>query len=230
MKKILCLLIILALAGCEKDSEPLHAGIETRVSGRVYDFSGNAMPLGLANQKIKIAEYKKKFMNYGSVGSNEDFVGFIDSTFTDVSGNYDFTFKTTGKGDVYKVVLFETIDVMSYSDAYEIEKVGKPQYFEFSGTQLYPQDLKVTGNNLMILPVKVFVRGKPYPIPDLTQNNTEVTYRVYVDKNSGQYLSFQRNKPNGKTQQFIVESPATGTTELTQQIITLNDSDFIDQD
>ena len=227
MKNIFYLFIILLCVGCEKDSEPLHAGIETRVSGRVYDFD-KALPL--ANQKILIAEYKKKSMHYGSVGSNEDFVGFIDSTYTDVSGNYDFTFKTTGKGDVYKVFLSETFDVMSYSDPYEIKKVGEPQYFEFSGWQLYPQDLKVTTNNLTILPVKIFMRGKPYAIPDLTENNTEVNYRVYVDKNLGQYVSFQREKPDGTTQHFIVEAPATGTTELTQWVITLNDSDFIDQD
>jgi hypothetical protein len=227
MKNIFYLCIVLLCIGCEKDPEPVRGGVETQVSGRIYD---NINDLPLAGQKIKIAEYKTKYMNYGSVGSNEDFIGFIDSTYTDVSGNYDFIFKTTGNGNVYRVMYFETEDVRSYEEPFEIEKIGEPQHFDFFGLQLYPQDLKIITTDLSIVPVEIYVKGKPYIIPDLTESNVEVTRRIYVDKNSVYNVNFQRRKPDYSMQDFKLEFPATGTTEITQQNITIHDSDFVDRE
>lgn len=229
MKNIFYLFLVLLLCmGCE-DPEPMHAGVETTVSGRIYDYE-NQLPLG--GQKIVIKEYMKS-QNYGAIAPNYDFKGNIDSTYTDVNGNFNFTFKTTGRGNAYKVFYEETEDVSLYSDVVEIEKkdLGVPvDLYYLSGTQLYPLTLKITPNNLSGLPIKIkaFFPAKPFILDNITENNVAVTRNLYVDKNTQTSLQFVMLLPAYVEKRYSVKLPATGTTTPEMQTIELNEENFVD--
>ncbi|MHA3789863.1 peptidase associated/transthyretin-like domain-containing protein [Flavobacterium hauense] len=228
MKNLLYLFIILLCVGCEKDPEPLHAGIETPVSGRIYD-SANELPL--SGQKIIVEEYMKT-QNYGAITPNYDFKGSIDSTYTDSNGYFDFTFKTTGKGNCYRIIFEPAEDVQNNSDIFEINKrdLKTPAKIDFSGTQLYPLVLKIIPDNLSILPVNITTgfSAKPYSLPDITQNNVAATRYLYVDKNSNISLRLVVVYPEYDEKYYNLTLPPVNSTAPPEQSIHLNDSDFVD--
>lgn len=224
MKNIFYLFIVLICIGCE-DPEPLRGGIETAVNGRIYDYS-NALPL--AGQKVVIKEYMKT-QNVGAISPNFDFKGNIDSTYTDAEGNFNFTFKTTGKGNNYRVTYESTEDVYINSDFFEIDKPGQAVALpNLSGIQLYPLSLKIIPNNLSAFPINITTLSpiKPYVFEDITQN-TAVARQLYVDKNSKTQLRFVFWE-SGNEKHYNAELPATGSAIPAEQTIELNATDFVD--
>lgn len=87
----ICLLIF---CNCEDVTE--H-NIETTVSGVVFDSTSQ---LPISNYKIKVGEYNKRLVG---IMWKPQFIQFLDSTYTNTSGYYSITFKTSGKGDYYQL-------------------------------------------------------------------------------------------------------------------------------
>lgn len=218
MKNIFYFFAVLLLVGCTDD--PVAAGIETPISGRIFDTTNN-VPLG--GQKVVVREYKKKFVADG--GTIYDLIASIDSTYTNEDGFYNLKFKTTGNGHSYKVH-FEAGEYAYGYDFAEIEKLGEAGVFNLSGLQLYPMTLKVTLNNLSTVPVEIFPGVKRYGFAPLTQNNAENSVLVPVDKNGTTTIDFARTTATGEREFYSVILPATNTSGLTETSITINDSDF----
>lgn len=228
MKNIFLFFVFLLCMGCDKDREPISAGVETPLNGKVFDYS-NELPL--VNQKVVVEEYIKTH-SFGAVAPNYDFKGRIDSTYTDNNGYFDFRFTTTGNGNFYRVVFEPTQDVQNNSDTFDIDKkdLGIPYQHNFSGIQLYPLTLKIMPKDLNALPVKVSTDfpSKPFWLDNINENNVEVTRHMYVDKNSKVSLQFIMILPPYDEKYYFVEFPAFGTTTPAEQYIELDNIDFID--
>lgn len=227
MKKIYYLFFgVFALSGCEAcNDKPLPAGIETKVHGNVYDFS-NAIPV--SNQEIKVGEYIGKFA--GEYGFHYYFIQWVDSTSTDLNGNYDFIFKTSGKGSKYKLELEHAKDMWSFNSPYKnIDNIGKSFHADFDMLHLFLVKLKITLNNVDYLPIRPDFSSYNYTtIPNIQNNNTEEIREIFVNKNSSFTIKFYRTKPDGKGQIASFNFPATNSTNPIEIPITLNNSDFID--
>lgn len=226
MKKIYCFLIIITLFSCEKD--PIPEGLETRVFGTLTDYYG----IPVTNAKMKVGEYK--FEPNSVNGGFDTFQKWIDSSYTNQNGAYDFTFKTTGQGTSYKLILenspTETQQrYWSLLDPVSIANIGKN--FNFSTNQLailYPCDITITMNNLSVFPI--FIEHDTTFNSATPEINTNATYikRIYIIKYNVQTLNFYRTKPNGVNQKAVFSFPASNTAATTTQNITLSDTDFID--
>lgn len=124
-----CILFI----GCN-DPDPIVKGINTNVYGKLSDF--NDKPV--VNAKVKVGEYRFE-RNYTN-GGMDYFNRWIDSTYSNENGNYQFNFTTTGNGTSYKLV-FDNPDVeaeqtyLAYEDVTDIEPLGKD--FEFNSKNFY---------------------------------------------------------------------------------------------
>lgn len=226
MKKIYCFFIIITLFSCEKDTIP--EGLETRVFGTLTDYYG----IPITNAKMKVGEYKFKPNSVN--GGFDTFQKWIDSSYTNQNGAYDFTFKTSGKGTSYKLILenspTETQQrYWSLLDPIYINNIGKS--FNFSTNQLanlYPCDVTITMNNLTVFPIFI-AHDTTFnsATPEINSNATHIK-RIYIIKYNTQTLNFYRTKPNGVNQKAIFSFPASNAATITTQNITLSDTDFID--
>jgi hypothetical protein len=226
MKKLYYIFIILTLFSCEKDN--ISGGIETRVSGKLTDYYN----IPITNAKMKVGEYKFKPNSVN--GGFDSFQKWIDSSYTNQNGEYDFKFKTSGQGTSYKLFLenspAETQQrYWSLLDPVSITNIGKS--FNFSTNQLanlYNCDITITMNNLTVFPI--FIEHDTTFNSATPEINSNATYikRIYIIKYNAQTLNFYRTKPNGINQKAIFNFPASNLATLTTQNITLNDTDFVD--
>lgn len=101
MKNLIFLfVIVLTLTSCSKDdTDLLSEGIETRITGRITDFNNSP----ISNVKLKVMEYKSTSSSWSLYGNFPDFIQDITSSETNANGEYDFTFKTSGKGNIYQI-------------------------------------------------------------------------------------------------------------------------------
>ena len=225
MKNILIYLFSLLLfISCEKEN--ITSGIQTKVSGKLTTYEGEP----IINSKVRIGEFKNRFVSDG--GSTDYFSKFIDSTLTNNNGEYDITFKTTGEGTSYKLVLENSPNDQSYFgfyDSIQITNLGNPFVFNYNQfTKLYPCDITINMNNILILPLRISHKTtRQSRDPEITSNTTYIK-RIYITKIGIQKFTLQRIKPNGIYQQAVFNFPASNSTLLTTQTINLNDSDFID--
>jgi hypothetical protein len=225
MKNILiCILFSLTLISCEKEN--IQSGIQTKVSGTLTNYLGAP----IVNIKVKIGEFKNRFVSDG--GSTDYFSKYIDSTYTNSLGEYEITFTSTGQGSSYRVIIENSPTDQSYyglNDSVEIKNLGHA--FVFNSIQfikLYPCDVTINMNNITILPISIFHETtRQINNPEIS-SNTVFIKRIYITNNVMQKLTFQRIKPNGKYQKAVFTFPASNSELSTTQNITLNESDFID--
>lgn len=226
MKQLFYFLMTLTLLSCEKENIP--GGIETRVYGKLTDFYN----IPITNAKMKVGEYK--FKSNSVNGGFDHFQKWIDSSYTDQNGAYDFKFKSSGQGTSYKLILenspAETQQrYWSLMDLIPINNIGKS--FNFSTNQLanlYPCDVTINLNNLTVFPIYISHDTTfNFGTPEINSNTTYIK-RIYIIKYNSQTLNFYRVKPNGINQKAIFTFPASEVATITTQNITLNDSDFID--
>ncbi len=225
MKNILiCISFLLVLVSCEKEN--VQSGIQTKVSGTLTNYLGAP----IVNAKVKIGEFKNRFVSDG--GSTDYFSKYIDSTYTNSLGEYEITFTTTGEGSSYRVIIENSPTDQSYyglNDSVEIKNLGDS--FVFNSIQfikLYPCDVTINMNSISILPISIYHNTtRQLNNPEII-SNTMFLKRIYITNNEIQKLTFQRIKPNGKYQQAVFTFPASNSELLTTQNITLNESDFID--
>jgi len=223
-KKLICMFFFLSLMGCEKEN--IESGIVTKVTGKLSDFQGKP----IVNAVVKIGEFKDKFVADG--GSFDYFLKYIDSTSTNNNGEYEITFKTTGEGSSYKLMIDNRpIDqsYYGYSDFVEIKNIGNS--FTFNDTnfvKLYPCDVTITMNNIQIFPIVIdHDSTRKINSPEITSNSTFVK-RIFINRFGIQKITFLRLKPDGKHQKAVFTFPASNSELLTTQNINLTDSDFVD--
>lgn len=238
---ILTFMSILFLGSCSKDDENLTpAGIETRIYGKIT--SQNNEPI--SNLIIKIGEYKESGgANYPSAFGNThiELIQFVKEVFTDSQGNYDFIFKTSGRGNFYKVIVGEktlTTQPQIYWDPYgfnlsqfgnDMTIIGKSFNHNYEGfLKLYPCEINIQFNNIQYFPI-IPIHDKTYKFNLIDINTNQNTSRkIYIDKFSNQTFELFRVKPNGTRQKATYLFPASNVETLTVQNIIVNEIDFID--
>lgn len=220
------LFLLLLLISCER--EKIQAGINTTATGKITDYQGSS----IENVSVKIGEYKSNFVSDG--GLQDYFSRYVASTLTDTNGKYQLSFVTTGEGTLYKIMLDNDPVDQSYTGFYDpvtITKIGG--VFEFNYNQfakLYPCDVTVTVNELTIFPVSVShdTTKDPMGIQQQIYSSGIFSKRIYIIKEIIQKLNFFRIKPDGGIQKAMLTFPASNTTEITTQQLTLNEADFVD--
>ena len=223
-KKLVYLLFLCLFISCEKEKIP--GDIQTNVSGKITDYYDSP----ILNAKVKIGEYKNRFVSDG--GSTDYFYRYIDSTLTNSSGDYKMTFKTTGEGTSYRLIIENSPSDQSYFglfDSVEIGNIGNSFIFDSDQfTKLYPCDVTINLNNISTLPIYIsHSTTRAVNSPEIMTNNVFVK-RIYIDKHWPQTLSFGRTKLDGINQKAVFTFPASNSESITLQNITLNESDFLD--
>ncbi|WP_442845682.1 hypothetical protein [Leeuwenhoekiella sp. H156] len=224
--KYLSILPLVFFLACEDSFEP--AGIETRVFGRVYD---DANELPIANQKLLVSEWNS--VPQFSPGPNDDFVQYLDSTYTDINGYYELTFTTTGKGDLYFLEYeYDESYWNFYQSRVEIQNLGTDTTeVNYNFLHLYPVNLRITlAPDVENLPIRISPYFTNFRSTDwLTEVDKQYTRTILTDKNREERIRFIRTKSDGKNyQEFNYSLPATNTTELTEFEIYISNDDFVD--
>ncbi|CAN1519998.1 hypothetical protein MCEGE10_01060 [Flavobacteriaceae bacterium] len=222
--KIIIILLSFILVSCEEEN--IQSGIQTNVMGKVIEY--NFSPV--SNVKVRIGEFKSQFVFDG--GSQDYFVKYVDSTFTDFNGDYNMNFKTTGNGTSYKIILENSpIDqsYIGYNDPIKINKIGGD--FVSNNVyvaKLYPCQITINFNNISIFPIGIWHETtRTVNTPEINSASTYVK-TIYITNYVAQTLNFYRTKPNGVNQKAIFTFPPSNSTSITNQSITLNETDFID--
>lgn len=238
MKKILLsFFLLIILVSCRKDPVMIKSGIETRVFGKLTDFHDEP----ISNLKIKVAEFKAT--NSGGLFmsvENLEFVDWIDSTYTNTDGRYDFVFKTTGNGNFYRLffgertkenepqIIWDPFYVDITNGAHDMKYIGKE--FEFNTinlVELYPCQVTLKVNNLETFPMTLsHSLTYFFNLKNIETNGTSI-HTIYINKYNDQTLTVLRRK-NGISQQALYKFPASNTEGITYQTITVEEADFKD--
>ncbi|HEA19830.1 MAG TPA: hypothetical protein ENH87_02805 [Pricia antarctica] len=209
----------LLIISCEED--PIPADIKTLIFGKIYD-STNTIPI--VNEKVKLAEYSTK----GTfAGTNYIFKGFIDSTRTDINGDYNLPFITTGNGNKYQIQLDfnEQVHIPNLVEFIRDENIGNREELNFEGLRLYPVDLRVIFTDEITQEINVYKQFPERlidPIPPSTQNTLR---RIWIDKNVVNEINFQIGTTSPYLNHFI-EIPINNTTELYEYEVEISSTDF----
>ncbi len=209
----------LLIISCEED--PIPPDIETLVFGKIYD-STNDIPI--VNEKVKLAEFS---MQGTFSGTNYIFKGFIDSTTTDVNGDYNLPFSTTGNGNKYQIQLDfnEQVHIPNLVEFIQDESIGNQQEMNFEGLRLYPVDLRVIITDEITQEINVYKQFPERlidPIPPSTQN---IVRRIWIDKNVVNEINFQIGTTSPYLNHLIV-IPENNTTELYEYEVEISSTDF----
>ncbi len=219
MRKISIIILALVFLSCESD--PIDAGVETTVQGNVYD-SRNEIPF--QNLKLKVAEYKDDTQS--GIYHTLRFIQWIDSTHTDSEGNYSLNFKTSGRGDRYKLHIENQIDIRTQNNGVQdIFGIGKDVRIDVDLLHLYPINLVIEMNNINHLPISGSTGYYP-KMEEINTANGKVERKIYTDKNSDTQIYFSRKVAANSYESYTHIIPASNTSELTTYNLTLNNSDF----
>lgn len=238
MRKILILFVLLlSLISCSDDPVLIKSGIETRVFGKLTDYRDSP----ISDLKIKVAEFKVTTKgSYIFSNSDYEFIGWIDSTYTNTSGNYDFVFKTTGKGNFYRLHIGEEgkrtepkilsdpffLDITEYSN--DMKYIGKE--FEFNSINLlwlYPCIVTFKVDNVETFPLTAYREPTDYSVTYDFKANGTFEGKFYIQRYNKEIISVNRRK-NGVLQSAKYEFPASNVETTTYQTITVLETDFKD--
>lgn len=190
MKNICLLLLALSLLTSCK-FEPVEPNIKTTVSGRVYD-EWNKLPY--TNFKLRMAEY---MMQRAGVATTFTFIQFLDSTTTDANGNYAITFRTSGKGNHYRL----EYDLKgNYAHAYENHteiKIGEAiqQDLDFQRTVTLKARILVHDNPAP--PLRARTAGHKWYNHEIHGQNNDTLTHLQVSRNTTNEIVFSINKQPG---------------------------------
>ena len=217
MKKIYIIILFFTLTACESD--PIEEGVVTNIKGTIYD-NWNMLPF--PDLKLKVAEYKQK---RAGIYTTLEFIKWIDSSYTNTSGQYNFDFETSGQGDLYKLFIEEEVDVWTYYyDALAIN-IGQNNTKDLDFLHLYPINLEIDLVNLDFLPISIDVDLFP-DLPDIQINNGTIERLLYTNKHTDTEITFRRKNSNGIYESYTVIIPASNTSNLTTFNLIINNSDF----
>lgn len=221
MKRFPLLLLILMLFLCMKCEDYLAPeGMETSVYGTVYDSINDIPVTGI---KVKIEE-----TNRNGFYSKQEFIQFLDSTYTDAYGNYSLNFRTTGKGDTYNLVFERTPKIWTnWQGPVEVEPSEEVTEKDFNFLHLYPAVLNIrVEKDVKHLPLGISRIYNTSSDLSIEKSDTVYRKRIFIDKNSDQSIKFYRNISLNKNENFIYIIPATETPSETEYDISIRESDF----
>ncbi|MFY0483445.1 hypothetical protein ACI6PS_12650 [Flavobacterium sp. PLA-1-15] len=209
----------LLITSCEE--EPIPADIETLVFGKIYD-STNDIPI--VNEKVKLAEFSTQPT---FAGTNYIFKGFVDSTTTNINGEYSLPFRTTGNGNKYQIQLDfnEQVHIPNLVEFIQDQNIGNQEEINFEGLRLYPVDLRIIVTDEITQEINVykqFPERRIEPIPASNQNSVR---RIWIDKNVVNLITFRI----GTSSPFLshtIEIPINNTTELYEYETEISSTDF----
>jgi hypothetical protein len=251
---LILFILVFSFFSCERDDQPnlIPAGIQTRISGNVKSINGES----LSDVEIKIGEYVETttgggggFYGFpGQTNSSYEFKQFVKSVNLTSSGNFDFTFTTSGKGNFYKLLIgdfpnyplngpipfFEQkindpLGINLTQSANDMTIIGKEFSFNHALKKLYLCEVNMQFNLTNTYPIE--------PIHSLTysSNNKEiktfanpVTIKLFIDKSNPQTLILKRNRNNGIRQKAEYKFAASNVENTTIQNIIVNEADFVD--
>ena len=222
MKNYYLLIAMFLILSCDRDDRKIDAGITTSVSGKISEQAGDPIP----NAKIMIGEYVyyKHF---------DKLVKWIDSTTTDVNGNYQKTFTSTGNGDFYKLVIKSSpVTEQKYfgenENGVEITNIGSNFIYDNNRMfNLYPCDVTFNTQDISVFPLLIN-HGTTNTFQDdsyFIYEKGSVLKRLYRTKNYNEPLFILRSVDN-KRQMAKVILPATNSNQNTTQNVVLKESDF----
>jgi len=221
MTKYLVFTIFLLSFTCEVE-HPIPAGLETNVSGKVLNYDNTPV----ANAKILIAEYKSDL-------GNLTLVRYVDSTVTNLNGEYKMKFKTSGgtryylaidnyNGD-YTYYYNYGYDINDPNDLVEIGNIGNNFVYNFFVTKLYPCDVTINTSGIKHFPIYVY-QDAFLKETEIT-SNTSIVKRIYIDGiQSEEQLIFSRN---GGLESAVINFPVIYSNGLFKQNITIHETDFL---
>ncbi len=228
MKKIFAYSLICLLftnMKCEDTEEDyLPAGIETRVYGNIYDNFNN---LPVSNQKLVVAEYQRDFRFDGGV--YDVFVQELDSTISDVNGNFDFIFETGGMGTKYKIYPRHNPSIWTgYEGARDLENIGDEEQIDFNYSNLTRCTLIVNIDNVDFapFPISIFSSQNHNNTEDIVESNGIVERVVFLFPSSDETLFIGRTLDDGTRQAATFTVPASNSLEDRVFEVTLTNNDF----
>jgi len=140
------------------------------------------------------------------------------------------TFKTSGQGNIYKIGIERSpINEQTYwnwrPDYINIENIGGS--FNFSSeylSHLYPCDVTINLNNVLIFPLRVTHYTTYYDESYEIQNNATTTKRIYIENDAPQTVYIYRTN-KGSIEKATYNFPISSST--TTQSIEVNETDFV---
>ncbi|WP_422348286.1 hypothetical protein [Flagellimonas sp.] len=208
---VFVLLIIMQIIACE--SPPLPSGIQTRVYGKIYD---DVNQTAISNAKIRILEWTITSTFSGPAYS---FKGYVDSTDTGPTGDYDIIFETTGKGNNYELEIKSREDVWFRDKTTYIEEVnlGGSEQIDFEALKLFPIKLIVKTSESFAHPILIYSdfpddRIEEHPAFEISSERI-----VWLDKNKENRIGFViYGEKTLRTERFVIvaNSKTIETVEL----------------
>ncbi|OXA81335.1 hypothetical protein B0A65_03515 [Flavobacterium frigidimaris] len=227
---------MVSMAGCRKDPVLIKSGIETRVFGKLTDYRDKP----ISNLKVKVGEFKVTSNSVFDISLDYEFIQDVDSTYTDDKGNYNFTFKTSGKGNFYSLyfgeytkknepqVIWEPFLIDITDSSNDMKYIGKE--FEFNTInliELYPCQITFKTNNLSTFPLTpIHNLTYSFNLDQITANGTSVQ-TIYIQKYLKETVNLSRFK-DGVIQRATYEFPASNFEGITYQTIIVEENDFKD--
>lgn len=156
MKLLVGIIVLILMSECEGPVEPTFAGIDSSVSGKIIALDKDGEINGAENIKVRIAEY----LAYNNTFPNPttyEFIQFVDSSYTNDQGVYDFSFTTTGSGSDYFLEIEKPDNLYFYFfSRYEIEDIGSNNILEdISSKILYPIEFMINSSEVESYPLTI---------------------------------------------------------------------------
>lgn len=234
--KLLLFVLLFILMGCRKDAVLIKSGIQTKVFGKLTDYRDKP----ISNLKIKVGEFKVTNNSAFDITQDYEFIQDVDSAYTDDKGNYNFIFKTSGKGNFYRLYFGENtkknepqviwepffIDITYISN--DMKFIGKEfEYNTINLIELYPCQITFKTNNLSTFPMTpIHNLTYSFNLDQITANGTSVQ-TIYIQKYLKETVNLNRFK-DGVIQSATYEFPASNVEGITYQTITVEEADFKD--
>lgn len=155
-KNYLLLFSLLFLVfSCE---DVIEENIQTNIKGQFIDIKNNEP---IQNLKVRIAEYNYMFRG-AFVPQEIDFIGYVDSTLTNINGEYILDFTTSGKGDAYY------LDFNGLDDKYYVGDLGSnvwgPYYREKKIDKLGGhQEMVFDCRFYYYMKTRIIIKDNPFP-------------------------------------------------------------------
>ncbi len=161
------LLSSLVLLSCGEEAV-LPLGLNTEISGEVNGrWERDVFPM--ENIKIVIAEYRRE--SHFPYAANT-FIGYVDSTYTKMKGDYSITFPTSGKAGTYKIFFESTNEFWTgyYVSEVDDDLIGTVFSKDIIGLIRKPITVIVDAEDLVQFPVQILTGG--HHVESCCSNNT----------------------------------------------------------
>ncbi|WP_025609558.1 hypothetical protein [Pontibacter actiniarum] len=220
MKNIFLIILALSLlTGCKL--EPVEPNIETTVSGKVYD-SWNKLPI--TDFKLRVAEYMK--VRAGE-GFTYNFIQFLDSTYTDADGNYAMAFRTSGKGNHYRVEYDRQRNFAYPYEGYTEIKAGEDNQLDYDFQRAVTLRARVIVHDNPAPPLAVgTARQKWYNEKIYGVNNDTVTYMQVIRNSTNEIVFSIHEQPSYRFHSEYIEVGDVALSDTVEHVFEIYPAEF----